>query len=124
MFEILGSIFISVITLGMYPLVHWKTHLYMVDNYSDTNKKCSYSEFKKLFNTVDWVYDKGWKNSLFTEFDVYSLTRNSECHASIIKINNVGLKLSVYGLFMSRFLIRKKINEIKNQKKENKLVSL
>ena len=116
--EKFGSFFISVITLGWYPYVVRNTHIEMVEEFCLENRKCSYDEFQKLFNSVEWYIHKTYTDSLFSK----SFT--SQCHASIIEIDNVGLKLSAYGLYMANKLIQKKINELNAEKNESNFVTL
>jgi len=59
-------------------------HKSMVKSHCDEYKKVSSNEFIEKFNSVEWVHESYFKDSLF------SFEHDSEIHASIFKVNKVG----------------------------------
>jgi hypothetical protein len=94
--------------LGHYWLVRVLTHHEMIDEDFQCKFaiKASFSQFKNAFKKVDWGLSPAFRESLFTEDD------GSEFHASIIRINNVGYKLTTYGFIRANILRRKKLKEL------------
>jgi hypothetical protein len=93
-------------------------HHQMVDDDSDCKVviKASFAEFKQAFEKEEWETDGVYRGSLFSR-DYYR--NGSEFHASVIRINNVGYKLTTYGFIRANILRRKKIEEL-NRSIKNK----
>jgi hypothetical protein len=101
----------NILTLGIYRYCNTNLHHSQVNQFCEVSKKATYKEFKDAFEKIDWDICKSDKNSLvlYLGNDVHT---QSEFHASIIKINGIGYKLTSYGFFMANILRRKKIKEI------------
>lgn len=90
--------------------IYGSTHRYMTRNDSNKLYKCSYEEFKKLFAQVKWEKIKDY-DSLQTE-NGYGNGSNY-IHASIIKINGIGLLLNDIDYWKACKLIKSKVDELR-----------
>jgi hypothetical protein len=112
-FEHLIGLPINIFTFGYYRMVNITVHHGMVDG-EEGNKaviEASFSTFKKDFEKVDWEISLLFENSLFSK-GYFVASQDSEFHADIIKINNIGYKLTTYGFIRANILRRKKIKEL------------
>lgn len=107
-FEHIPGFLIGIFTFGLYRVIDISIHHYMTDSSIDCKAviKASFVEFRKEFEKADWHVHCKFRKSLFTQ------EHDSEFHASIICINNVGYKLTSYGFIRANILRRKKIKEL------------
>jgi hypothetical protein len=99
--------FIGILTLGMARSIFTQIHHEMVDKFVRGKViKSNFKTFRNEFKTVDWELLYTCGKDLFTN------DQTSLFHASIIKINNVGYKLTTYGLIRAYALRNKKVKEL------------
>jgi hypothetical protein len=98
---------LNLLTLGLYFFFKTQIHHEMTESFGGVAViKASFTEFRKEFEKVQWETDRRYRSSLFTG------NYESEFHADIIRINNVGYKLTTYGFIRAKTVKRKKIKEL------------
>ncbi len=105
---------VDILTIGLRG-IEGDVHREMVDKYTKSHKKISYSEFKELFNSVPWCGSERYESLFHFESD-------SEFHASIIQINGIGYKLTNYGFRNALKDMKKKVSEIGVYQPKSKLI--
>jgi hypothetical protein len=71
---------VSIVSIG------WSIHISMVKGHTTHYGWAGYRKFVEEFRKVDWVYDRSWANSLFS--NPYG---KDHYHADIIKFNHNGM---------------------------------
>jgi len=97
---------LNIITLGCFYFLIIDIHHSQTDDFCHIAVKSNYADFKKAFEKIDWKLSGEFKASLFTN------DHKSTFHAGIIRINNIGYKLTTYGYLKAVALKNKKIKEI------------
>ncbi len=108
--EVIMSLIINILTLGISGFVYRGTHKQMCIQENREVVYCSFDSFKKIFQKASFSYNKNWPNSLFGESK--GLWDKNYIHADIMRINGVGLILSTWGFIKVKKIIKRKCVEL------------
>ena len=106
--EILFEFFIRL----FHPEYCWAVRIHYQQNkeFSSTQTKASYRQFKKAFKQAGFNYRLQYKG----EYGFYKVVGTeciiSECFASVIKFDGVGYNLTTFGLYLADKYIKKQFS--------------
>lgn len=106
--EKIYSFLLNLITFGFYGILSY-CHKSMTRQYTSTQKKITFEEFKVLFDSVNWDnITNRWPNSVFMNDDEVI---TDQFHAGIIKINNIGYLMTSWGFIQAQKYVIKFVSK-------------
>ena len=111
--ELFLGFFLSILQ----PIYIWRTKLHYMQNkeFSSVKIQVSYRQFKKAFKKTKFNYRIQYKQ----EQGFYQIVKDSpnpvsECFANVIKFDNVGYNLTLFGFYLSQKYIKKEFSRQTN----------
>jgi hypothetical protein len=109
LYEVVLSIVINVLTLGIIWFVLRGAHVEMTMENSEKYGYSSFRNWKRAFDKQNWICQEQWPHSLFgDDREKYGV---NYFHADIIKIGGVGYVLSTVGFLLANLYVKKFIQK-------------